>query len=66
MVRKELWETVRPLGPLPDNIMFVLEDGEDIFGLKPMNCPRSMLIFRTRLRSYRDLPLRLADTLAPP
>jgi threonyl-tRNA synthetase len=41
--------------------MFVLEDGEHTSGLKPMNCPESMLIFKTQLRSYRDLPMRLAD-----
>jgi threonyl-tRNA synthetase len=31
------------------------------FGWKPMNCPGSMLIFRSRARSYRELPLRLAE-----
>jgi threonyl-tRNA synthetase len=32
-----------------------------IFGLKPMNCPSHMLIYRSAARSYRDLPLRLHD-----
>ena len=41
--------------------MFVFEDGDHVAGLKPMNCPESMLIFKTALRSYRDLPMRLAD-----
>jgi threonyl-tRNA synthetase len=41
--------------------MFVFEDGDHLAGLKPMNCPESMLIFRTQVRSYRDLPMRLAD-----
>ncbi|KAF1835691.1 class II aaRS and biotin synthetase [Decorospora gaudefroyi] len=35
------------------------EDGE--FGLKPMNCPGHCLLFREEIRSYRDLPVRLAD-----
>jgi threonyl-tRNA synthetase len=35
------------------------EDGE--FGLKPMNCPGHCLLFRDEIKSYRDLPVRLAD-----
>jgi len=31
------------------------------FGVKPMNCPGHCLMFKQELRSYRDLPLRLAD-----
>jgi threonyl-tRNA synthetase len=49
--------------------MFVVEDeeakaaGRDNadFGLKPMNCPEAMLIFGSKRRSYRELPLRLAE-----
>jgi threonyl-tRNA synthetase len=36
-----------------------IEDAE--FGWKPMNCPGAMMIFRSRARSYRELPLRLAE-----
>ena len=60
VVRSELWETSGHWALYRDN-MFVLEDGDHIAGLKPMNCPESMLIYKTRLRSYRDLPMRLAD-----
>ncbi len=60
IVRKELWETSGHWALYQDN-MFVLPDGEHIAGLKPMNCPESMLIYKTQLRSYRDLPMRLAD-----
>ncbi|MGZ8527621.1 MAG: threonine--tRNA ligase [Candidatus Limnocylindrales bacterium] len=60
VVRKELWETSGHWDLYQDN-MFVLEDGDYVSGLKPMNCPESMLIYKTRLRSYRDLPMRLAD-----
>jgi threonyl-tRNA synthetase len=41
--------------------MFVFNDADQQSGLKPMNCPESMVIFKTSLRSYRDLPMRLAD-----
>jgi threonyl-tRNA synthetase len=37
-----------------------LDDGE-IYALKPMNCPNAMVIFGSTRRSYRDLPMRLAD-----
>jgi threonyl-tRNA synthetase len=60
LVRKELWETSGHWALYQDN-MFVLEDGDYTSGLKPMNCPESMLIYKTRVRSYRELPLRLAD-----
>ncbi|HEY7547219.1 MAG TPA: threonine--tRNA ligase [Blastocatellia bacterium] len=42
--------------------MFIVqdEDGDD-FGLKPMNCPMHFLIFGSKRRSYRELPLRLAE-----
>jgi threonyl-tRNA synthetase len=35
--------------------------GHELFGLKPMNCPAHCLIFKSESRSYRDLPIRLAD-----
>src|SRR5437899_3385909 len=41
--------------------MFMVEDEEQLFSLKPMNCPESTLVYRHALRSYRDLPLRYAD-----
>ena len=37
------------------------EDGAETFFLKPMNCPHHHLIFACRKRSYRELPLRLAE-----
>jgi len=60
LVRKELWETSGHWALYQDN-MFVFGDADQLSGLKPMNCPESMLIFKTALRSYRDLPMRLAD-----
>lgn len=41
--------------------MFTLESEGRIFGLKPMNCPGHMLLFKQGLYSYRDLPLRYAE-----
>ena len=42
--------------------MFLLPVGENqVYGLKPMNCPNAMILFNIKIRSYRDLPLRLAD-----
>jgi threonyl-tRNA synthetase len=41
--------------------MFTSEVDGRAFGWKPMNCPGSMLIFGSRARSYRELPLRLAE-----
>ena len=45
VVRKELWETSGHWGNYQDN-MFVLDDSDHVSGLKPMNCPESMLIYR--------------------
>jgi len=41
--------------------MFFSEIDEREFAVKPMNCPTHCLIYKTRLRSYRDLPIRYAD-----
>ncbi|HLG15284.1 MAG TPA: threonine--tRNA ligase [Blastocatellia bacterium] len=41
--------------------MFVFEGEHEAYALKPMNCPEHMLIFGAKRRSYRELPLRLAE-----
>ncbi|HUX79644.1 MAG TPA: threonine--tRNA ligase, partial [Alphaproteobacteria bacterium] len=41
--------------------MFVVKDEDKTFALKPMNCPCHIQIFRQGLKSYRDLPLRMAE-----
>ena len=41
--------------------MFLTVAEDRTYGWKPMNCPGSMLIFRSRARSYRELPMRLAE-----
>jgi threonyl-tRNA synthetase len=41
--------------------LFRIQYGESLYALKPMNCPGHMLLFNSRLRSYRDLPIRYAE-----
>ena len=60
LVRKELWETSGHWGNYQDN-MFVLDDYDHVSGLKPMNCPEEILVYKTRMHSYRELPIRFAD-----
>jgi threonyl-tRNA synthetase len=60
LVNKKLWEQSGHWEHFADN-MFKLEVEGQLFGLKPMNCPESTLVYRHALRSYRDLPLRFAD-----
>ena len=45
-----------------ENIFFVEARGGETMALKPMNCPGHMLLFGSALRSYRDLPLRYAES----
>ncbi|MBI4255516.1 MAG: threonine--tRNA ligase, partial [Candidatus Rokubacteria bacterium] len=60
LVNRKLWEQSGHWEHYAEN-MFRLEVEEQAFGLKPMNCPESTLVYRHALRSYRDLPLRFAD-----
>ena len=60
LVNKKLWEQSGHWAYYQDN-MFLVEVEEQMFGLKPMNCPESTLVYRHALRSYRDLPLRFSD-----
>ncbi|KAG0499168.1 hypothetical protein HPP92_003859 [Vanilla planifolia] len=60
MYNMHLWETSGHAANYKEN-MFVFEVEKQEFGLKPMNCPGHCLMFEHRVRSYRELPLRLAD-----
>ncbi len=60
LVHKKLWEQSGHWANYKDN-MFILEAEGQTFSLKPMNCPESTFIYKSRLRSYRDLPLRYSD-----
>jgi threonyl-tRNA synthetase len=63
---KSLWETSGHWGWYRDSMFAVTSAGENtedeqVFALKPMNCPGHVQIFKHGLRSYRELPMRLAE-----
>ena len=60
LVHKKLWEQSGHWTNYQDS-MFVLESEGQTFSLKPMNCPESTFIYKSKLRSYRDLPLRYSE-----
>jgi threonyl-tRNA synthetase len=60
MVAKKLWEQSGHWDLYREH-MFLIEAEEQTFSLKPMNCPESTYIYKSRTRSYRDLPLRLSE-----
>lgn len=71
--KKELYETsghwthyrsdmfLSPMSFLRNETTEPLE-GSEVFGIKPMNCPNAMTLFKFKTRSYNDLPLRWAET----
>ena len=63
LLNAELWKTSGHWEHYQED-MFILHHAEDDndFGIKPMNCPAHMLVFKRDTRSYRDLPLRLAES----
>lgn len=60
MYNSKLWETSGHWVNYKDN-MFQVDVEKENFALKPMNCPGHCLLFKSRERSYRDLPWRIAD-----
>jgi len=60
LVNKKLWEESGHWDLYGDN-MFKVEVEDEVFSLKPMNCPPSSYVYRRALRSYRDLPLRYSE-----
>ena len=60
IVNKNLWEISGHLEHYK-NLMFFTELEDNEFAIKPMNCPEAILIFKTKTRSYKDLPIRLAE-----
>lgn len=57
---RSLWERSGHWGHYQKN-MFITESENRVFAIKPMNCPGALEIFNSRSRSYKDLPLRLAE-----
>ncbi|MCA0384740.1 MAG: threonine--tRNA ligase [Firmicutes bacterium] len=60
MLNRHLWETSGHWFHYKDNMYTLLIDEED-FAVKPMNCPGCMLVYKTAMRSYKDLPLRMGE-----
>jgi threonyl-tRNA synthetase len=60
--KSDLYETSGHWSHYKDD-MFVSDMGEhEVFGIKPMNCPNAMTIFKYKTRSYNDLPMKLGET----
>ncbi len=66
MLDKSLWETSGHWGWFRENMFQATSAGDDtederVYAIKPMNCPGHIQIFKHGLKSYRDLPLRMAE-----
>lgn len=60
LLNRKLWEQSGHWEHYQENMYFTKIDEQD-YAVKPMNCPGSMLIFKSGMYSYRDLPLRMAE-----
>lgn len=60
LMKKTLWHTSGHWDHYKENMYFTKIDDED-YALKPMNCPGSILIFKEKRHSYKELPLRWAE-----
>ena len=60
MLNRDLWEVSGHWKNYRDN-MYTSTIDEKIFAIKPMNCPGGMLVYKSSLHSYKDLPLRMAE-----
>ncbi len=60
MLSRHLWETSGHWYHYKDNMYTTVIDEQD-FAIKPMNCPGGMLVYKQKLHSYKDLPLRMAE-----
>jgi threonyl-tRNA synthetase len=60
LVHQKLWEQSGHWDLYRDK-MFLVEADEQTYSLKPMNCPESTFIYRSKVRSYREFPLRLSE-----
>ena len=58
---RSLWETSGHWQTYRDNMFVTTTEDERVFALKPMNCPGHVQIFKNGLKSYRDLPLKIAE-----
>jgi threonyl-tRNA synthetase len=60
LVHQKLWQQSGHWDLYRDK-MFLVNADEQIYSLKPMNCPESTFIYRSKVRSYREFPLRLSE-----
>lgn len=60
LLNRQLWENSGHWDHYKDN-MYTTEIDDEDFAIKPMNCPGGMLVYKTEMRSYKDMPLRLAE-----
>ena len=60
ILSRHLWETSGHWFHYKENMYTVKIDEED-FAIKPMNCPGGMLTYKTKMRSYRDFPIRMGE-----
>jgi len=58
---KALWVTSGHWEKFRENMFLIPVGEEHVYGIKPMNCPGHMLLFGSKLRSYRELPVRYAE-----
>jgi threonyl-tRNA synthetase len=58
---RALWETSGHWSSYRENMFVTQTEDERVFALKPMNCPGHVQIFKNGLKSYRDLPLKIAE-----
>ena len=63
IAKTKLWEISVHIDHYRENMFFVQkeEDSDEQFIIKPMNCPFHILIYQAQRRSYRDLPIRMAE-----
>ncbi|HEX7401709.1 MAG TPA: threonine--tRNA ligase, partial [candidate division Zixibacteria bacterium] len=61
VARLHLWETSGHTGFYRENMYSTMKVEDEEYQIKPMNCPFHILIYKSKLRSYRELPLRLAE-----
>jgi threonyl-tRNA synthetase len=61
LAKSEIWATSGHLEKYRQNMYPAMKDEDLEFFVKPMNCPLHVLIYQSRTRSYRDLPLRLSE-----
>lgn len=58
---RSLWRTSGHWDHYRDDMFLIPVDENRVYGVKPMNCPNAMVVFKSKTRSYRELPLRLSD-----